>query len=276
MREIEAGESFYGKSLKSRSEPHFCISERAYPPFCHTPRHVHAKPLICLVLNGSYYETHGGRTRYCTPATLLFHAAHESHLERFEKGGGRSLVVEIDPGWLTRMCEFSRIRIDATAAFEEGPFSLLGSRLYKEFLTTDQASSLVIEGIMTEMAGEVARAAMPGDRRPPHWLEQTRELLREQYAAHLSLAEIASAVDVHPVYLAQAFRKFYHCTVGDFVRTQRIQFACRELTFSQAPLAQIARLAGFSDQSHFSRTFKQRVGVLPSRFREAARHTGRA
>jgi AraC family transcriptional regulator len=267
------GESFYGQSLKTRAEAHFSIAERAYPPFFQTPQHVHTKPLIVLVLNGSYYETHHGRTRYCTPATLLFHAAFEGHLERFEKCGGRSLIVEIDPQWLERMCESARIHIEATAAFESGALSLLGSRLYKEFHTTDQASSLVIEGIMAELAGEVARAGQVEDRRPPRWLEQTRELLREQYASRLSLSDLATTVDVHPVHLAQAFRRFYRCTIGDYVRTQQIEFACRELTFSETPLAEIARRAGFADPSHFTRTFKQRVGVLPSQFREAARLT---
>ena len=180
-------------------------------------------------------------------------------------------MVEIDPQWLARMCEFSRIRIDSTAAYEGGTLSLLGTKLYQEFLTSDRASSLVIEGIMAEVAGEVARAASLRDQHPPRWLEQTRELLREQYAAHLSLAEIATTVGVHPVHLAQAFRRFYHSTVGEYVRAQRIEFACRELTFSETPLAEIARLAGFADQSHFARTFKQRVGVPPSRFRETAR-----
>jgi AraC family transcriptional regulator len=181
--------------------------------------------------------------------------------------------VEIDPEWLDRMCEFSQIQLESTAAYEGGALSLLGSRLYKEFLTSDHSSSLVIEGIMAEVAGEVARAADLRDRQPPRWLEQTRELLRERYAAHLSLTEIAATADVHPVHLAQAFRKFYRCTIGDYVRTQRIEFACRELTFSEAPLAEIARLAGFADQSHFTRTFKQRVGVPPSQFRDATRHS---
>ena len=124
---------------------------------------------------------------------------------------------------------------------------------------------------MTDVAGEVSRGANLGELRPPRWLEQTRELLREEYAGHLHLAEIAKTVGVHPVHLAQAFRKFYRCTVGDYVRTLRIEFARRELTVSETPLAEIARLAGCADQSHFSRTFKQMVGLPPSQFRGTAR-----
>jgi AraC family transcriptional regulator len=248
------------------------MSERVYPPSCRTPMHVHSKPLLCMVLDGAYYETHGGKTSYCTPATVLFHASNDDHLEQFEASGGRSLVVEIEPEWLARIQEHAGSAVQATAAFEEGPLSLLGARLYKEFLTSDQASGLVIEGLMMELAGEIARVRRPDEQQPPRWLERSRELIREQFATHFSLATIAEAVDVHPVHLAQAFRKHYQCTIGDYVRTLRIGFACRQLRFSDLPLCEIALLAGFADQSHFTRTFKQMVGVPPSQYRQTVSH----
>jgi AraC family transcriptional regulator len=260
---------FYGKTLRRRQEPNFCLSERLYPPSLHTPLHAHAKSLFCVVLDGAYYETHCGRTSYCTPATMLFHVRNQDHCEKFEASGGRSLVMEIDSAWLTRAEEYAGVSFDSTAVFEEGPVSLLGARLYKEFLNTDQASCLVIEGLMLEAAGEIARARRPREVRPPRWLEQSRELIRERYMGCLTLAEIAAAVGVHPVHLAQAFRKSYRSTIGDYVRTLRIEFACRELRHQEKSLCDIARQAGFADPSHFARTFKKALGVPPSQYRQA-------
>jgi AraC family transcriptional regulator len=71
---------------------------------------------------------------------------------------------------------------------------------------------------------------------------------------------------VHPVYLATAFRQHYRTTVGDYIRTLRIDFACREMLRSDRPLAEIAMEAGFADQSHFSKAFKRIVGVPPSEY----------
>jgi AraC-like DNA-binding protein len=39
------------------------------------------------------------------------------------------------------------------------------------------------------------------------------------------------------------------------------------LSGSNLPLASIAREVGFSDQSHFSRTFKRATGMTPGAFR---------
>lgn len=189
------------------------------------------------------------KKQYCTPSTLLFHAVEEKRLEQFEACGGRSLVVEVEPAWLARIQEFCGLGLDATSAFDGGALASLGARLYKKFLSHDDASHLVIEGILFEMAGELTRAARPRDLLPPRWLQQSRELVRERYAGRLPLAEIAETAGVHPVHLAQAFRKFYRCTIGDHVRSLRIEFACRQLAAAKMPLSEIARLPmGFARQ----------------------------
>lgn len=268
-------ECFYGTSVKTRAVGAFTIAERVYPSNCHTPEHIHHRPLFCVVLDGSYRERYGGNSRFCTPATLLFHAAEERHLEEFGSNGGRSLIIEIDPAWLQRLREQSAIWVGKTGAFTGGPFASLGLRLYKEFRSADQASQLAIEGLALELTAEVFRAGKNQERRPPQWLIQARELIHESSPGAMSLTGLAAAVSIHPVHLAQSFRRFFHCTVGDYARTLRIQSACREMATSDLPLAEIASRAGFADPSHFARTFKQIVGSPPSQYREAVR-PGRA
>jgi AraC family transcriptional regulator len=82
---------------------------------------------------------------------------------------------------------------------------------------------------------------------------------------------LAAAVGVHPVHLARVFRKFHACSVGDYVRQLRIEYASRQLATTDQPLANIALAAGFADQSHFSRTFKQHTRMLPTEFRKLLR-----
>src|SRR5262249_13305250 len=84
-----------------------------------------------------------------------------------------------------------------------------------------------------------------------------------------TLPAIAGSVGIHPAHLARVFRQFHGCAMADFVRKLRIEYACRRLTTSDAPLAGIALAAGFSDQSHFSNTFKRWMGMTPAAFRMA-------
>jgi len=259
----------YGESLRSHKVASFALSERFYPPNFKTPKHSHRRALFCFVIEGDYTESYSGQTRECGSSNLLFHPADELHAEYFHNSGGHSFIVEIEPNWLERVREHRGLP-EASAEFKGGLMELLARRVYKEFLQMDDVSALIIDGLMLEMMGEAARRCMlKGDAHPPRWLVQAKEILHADFAKSLRLADIAGAVGVHPVHLAQMFHKSYRCTVGDYVRQLRIEYACHELATSEAPIVEIALSAGFCDQSHFTRTFKRLTGTCPSQYREA-------
>jgi len=157
-------------------------------------------------------------------------------------------------------------------AFHGGLSVWLATRLYKEFQLTDEASSLAIEGLALEVIAELSRhhVKTPG-RKPPNSVEQTRELLHSHFSESLTLDGIARSVGTHPVHLARMFRRYHHCTIGEYLRKLRIEFACREISATDSPLALIASRIGFYDQSHFSRTFKRMIGITPGQYRAAFR-----
>jgi AraC family transcriptional regulator len=127
-----------------------------------------------------------------------------------------------------------------------------------------------MEGLALELLGELARRRAGGaESRPPRWLRQARALLQERFAEGLTLEEIALAVGVHPAHLASVFRAQHGCTVGDYLRRLRIEFACREIARSDTPLVEIALDAGFANQSHFTRIFKRLTGMTPAAYRRA-------
>lgn len=264
-------QAFYGTSLTSRNFGDFVMMERQYPGGAITPVHTHSRALFCVVLDGAYEERQSRKRLQCTRSTTLFHAAEEDHLERFADCGARSLIVELEPAWLGRVREVSRVSIENSAAQDSALLRAMGSRLYREFLTGDVASRLIIEGVLWEITGEFFRAAHRHDTRRPLWLGRAVEMIQESFPRKLTLASIADEVGVHPVYLAQSFRRFHGCTVGDYLRRIRIDYACRELVRSDASLVTVAIAAGFVDQGHFTRTFRRVVGVAPSQYRASVR-----
>ena len=109
------------------------------------------------------------------------------------------------------------------------------------------------------------------DRNPPQWLRRAREVIHEQYSESLSLSSVAELVGVHPAHLAKMFRKHYGCTLGSYVRRLRLEHAAQLLAQSEKTLGTIALIAGFYDQSHFTKLFKLRFGATPADFRTALR-----
>ena len=71
--------------------------------------------------------------------------------------------------------------------------------------------------------------------------------------------------------MARVFRQHCGVTLGEYVRKLRVDFAARQLISTDEPLTGIAFAAGFSDQSHFTRTFKRQTGMTPDAFRRNSR-----
>jgi AraC family transcriptional activator of tynA and feaB len=63
-------------------------------------------------------------------------------------------------------------------------------------------------------------------------------------------------------------------TVSEVVRVRRLARAREDLTSSDRPISMIAHRWGFSDTSHFSRTFNAHYGSSPTDYRWAARAAG--
>jgi AraC family transcriptional regulator len=154
--------------------------------------------------------------------------------------------------------------------YRGGSVAWLLTKLYHEFRRMDHTSELMIEGLTLEIIAEASRQFAASKNHTSRWLEDARQVLHEQFAENVTLAELAKMVGVHPVYLASSFRKQYGCTVGEYRQRLRIEFACRELAKDHSSLAQIALAAGFANQAHFSRTFKRVTGTTPAKYRTSS------
>lgn len=158
----------------------------------------------------------------------------------------------------------------APASELSSDINTLIAKLNRELQQTDGFSSLVIEGLMLELIAETSRNYVKADEPVrPAWLREIEEILQNQFSDNLTLADIARSADVHPTHLARVFRQYHGCTVGEYIRNLRIEHSCLKLTSTGSSLADIALEAGFYDQSHFSRCFKQIKGLTPTEYRIA-------
>jgi AraC family transcriptional regulator len=271
---------FYEEALTSREVSQLKVTERevagfylkesAYPPNFKIPKHSHARASLYLVLRGTSTEIYGNQRCECKPLSLVFTPPDEVHAEHYHSRGGNCFIFEPAPSRLKRLREYS-VRLDTAKTFHGGSLAWLTMKLYKEYRQMDELSSLTIEGLGLEIMAEVARDSTQAKRRPPRWLLQVTELLHSEFSDNLTLDVLAKSVGVHPVHLATKFRQHYACTVGEYVRRLRIEFACKQICASDTPLVEIALAAGFSDQSHFTKTFRKLTGSSPAQFRTSIR-----
>ncbi|MEW6207060.1 MAG: AraC family transcriptional regulator [Acidobacteriota bacterium] len=261
---LEAGK-FYGSTVKAISASGFRFTEKFYEPRLHIPRHSHELAHFCFVLEGIYDESIGPRTDERSPSAIIFYPPDVTHAET-HRAAGRHFLIEID-SWRIDSLRQCAAMLQSTATMREGDDCWIAARLYREFSSPDEFSPLALEGLALEMLVRAARNGKTSERRAPRWLAQAKEFLRADFSAPPSLSALAATVGVHPVHLARVFRQFEGCTIGEYVRRLRVEYACRLMTTTDASLVEIALTAGFSDQTHFSRCFKRVTGMTPGQFR---------
>jgi AraC family transcriptional regulator len=242
----------------------FLVTWVRFPPLLKLPLHTHDRATVAVILNGSFDGLMRHSSHPCPQATTLTEPPGELHGNQFEGAGADVLTIEPFAGVLR---EVGHMRDPAVAS--------LARRAASELRTPDQVTPLAVEGLVLELLAVAARSreatAATTGRRPPRWLGEARAFVHDRGQEHLRIADVASEVGVHPAYLARTFRSHFGTPLGSYARRLRLTWAANQLNSTDDPIAQIALEAGFFDQSHFTRAFRQNYGMTPLAYRNASR-----
>jgi AraC family transcriptional regulator len=226
--------------------------------------HRHEASYFSLLLEGAYEERGDGFDLRYEPYTLVFHAARTPHEDRM-LGPCRFFAVDLLPAWESVIAELGGERAHVFELTGGDPIWLV-LRLYREFLARANSGENAVEALVYELCAHVTKRATDETHEPP-WLALADAAVRERFQQPLELVALASDIGIHPTHLCRTYRRFRGNTISDAMMGARVQFVARRLTDSDAPLAEIAADAGFSDQSHMTRVFKRVTGSPPGDLR---------
>lgn len=95
--------------------------------------------------------------------------------------------------------------------------------------------------------------------------------MREYIDAHIeqriSVEALAKLANLSVCYFVRAFKQSVGLTPHDYLVRRRVERTMELLSETDLSLSEIALAAGFSDQSHCARRFRQHVGMSPRDYR---------
>src|SRR5438445_10301397 len=91
----------------------------------------------------------------------------------------------------------------------------------------------------------------------PRVLRRIREYIDDHIDQRISVELLAGLADLSVCYFVRAFKQSMDITPHDYLIRQRVERTTQLLSGTDMPLSEIALTAGFADQSHFSRRFRQ-------------------
>ena len=184
------------------------------------------------------------------------------------------LMLYVDTPWLTDL----QHQLGFAAELDYRPFACThtadrtlfdGLNQLYELLLDAQASTLQKHSGAVAFFTEVQIRLNPAQvmlDEPNSKLERAAEYIREHCTQALKLEDICTAAELSASYLIRAFKQQYGMTPHAYLVNRRIQFARQQLRQGRL-IADVALDAGFADQAHFQRVFKQHLAATPGQYR---------
>jgi AraC family transcriptional regulator len=102
---------------------------------------------------------------------------------------------------------------------------------------------------------------------PPRVVRRVREHIDANIEQRISVEMLANLANLSVCYFVRAFKQSVGLTPHDFLIHRRVERTKELLSETNLSLSEIALAAGFADQSHCARRFREHVGMSPRDYR---------
>lgn len=98
-------------------------------------------------------------------------------------------------------------------------------------------------------------------------LRKALHYINEHLDQPLSLEDVAQRIYLSPSYLSRLFKKNFKVNFIDYINLQKIALAEEKMMASPISINKLAKQLGFSQASYFTKIFKKKCGLTPSKYR---------
>ncbi|MEK3885339.1 helix-turn-helix domain-containing protein [Paenibacillus sp. PL2-23] len=134
--------------------------------------------------------------------------------------------------------------------------------LESEYRDIDEATDSIAH-MLEEIAHENESPAVMNS-----YIEQTLDMIRNEYQKDLSLTEIADRLSVSYPYLSKLFKEELGKNFKEYLTEYKLEQAKQLLSSTTLPIEQVALQVGYNNYKQFSRMFKKYEMVTPMDYRQ--------
>ena len=226
----------------------------------HVGWHSHENPHFTFILQGAVIEGTKTDVHECSPGDLLFHGRFEPHYNVKLEGNHRGLHLDFAQEYLDHL---SASVPQGISSIRSADIKVLCHKMFQEAMMADDVSGVSIHTLSLDILGRLFFKTS----RPP-WVSKLEEILHSEYSEKFSLDALSRELGIHPVHLSRSVSRYFHCTLGEYVRKVRVERSLAFMPQKNLSLTEISARCGFADQSHFVRSFKRIIGTSPSAYRK--------
>jgi len=187
----------------------------------------------------------------------------------------RQAIVEASDELETKSA--ADLAIPPGECFRDAIVCSIGQTLLPIFNKVAAANQALVDHLLQGLCAYMASTYGGSSTRPdivrgalaPWQQRLATQMMRERIFEGISINELAESCGLSAGALARGFKKSTGLSPHQWLLSRRVDLALELMADPDTSLAEIAFNAGFSDQSHFSRVFMQKMGVAPGAWRKS-------
>ncbi len=98
-------------------------------------------------------------------------------------------------------------------------------------------------------------------------IKQMMSYIHEHYSEKISIPELAADAYLSERECFRVFRSCLHMTPAEYIKSYRLQMACRMLARGNEPITAVGQACGLGSSSYFGKVFREYTHCTPSEYR---------
>lgn len=189
---------------------------------------------------------------------------------------------------LTNLFEDIKLNLDKLSPVEVKPFLMnLTIRLYEALTTADPLISGFISAI-SEIESSLGNLSSIGEvfdyikelvqtnmeyagqhqNKKKKSIEDALKYISAHYSEDITMNRIAKVLFLNPSYFSKIFNEYVGQTFSEYLTKVRMNYAKELLKVSYLKVYEVAEKVGYSDYRHFTKKFKELMGISPIEYRD--------
>jgi AraC family transcriptional regulator len=253
---------YVGTKIKERTFGAIITSETAFVPGTSSACHYHANAHFSHILAGGSKEIRNGSSGIQYAGNALYYYPGIAHQNVDYRSGTRIFNLELDAAFFDT---FGLSLPPESLMFDNNhQLNTAGLiRIMKEHYLDDRDSQMAVD----QLCINLVHPGKEEDIYFPEWTKKIKTVMNDHWNQPLSLPQLAAQLELHPVTISKYFPRYFGCSAGEYLRRIKIERALSLIKHHKYSLTEIAYECGFTDQAHFTKTFRHVTGLLPKQYR---------
>ena len=260
MKKLQKGE-YFGNHYNKNQFNDLLITDTEYTHE-KVDWHYHQNPYFTYLLQGKLFEENKKENYYLESGSLLFHNWQDAHHNIKPNEYTRGFHIEMTTDWFD-LFDIKSFDFEGSTHLENPLIKQKMNAIFLESKHKDNNSQISIDMLLVDVFNTIKSDENNSETQTPNWVKQLKEILHSPKNSCTSLVELSVILDIHPVHLSRDFPKYFKTTIGNYIRTQKLNKALLLIAENKLSMTEICYECGYYDQSHFTTSLKRIYGKTP-------------